>query len=67
MESLSSACSDSYWSVEQHELVPTKTASTIPRTKVKSSNYDTGFSVAEYEKHMKQAKKAVGRVRKVRL
>ena len=66
MESLSSAHTDSYWSIEQHELVPTSSSFTIPRSKVKTSDYDTGFSAAEYD-DKKQAKKVTGRVRKVRL
>ena len=64
MESLSSSHTDSYWSIEQHELVPTSSSFTIPRSKVKTSDYDTGFS--EYDDDKKQSKK-VGRVRKVRL
>jgi len=62
MESLSSAHTESFW----HDLVPTSTAFTIPRSKVKTSDYDTGFSAAEYDEDKKQTRK-VGRVRKVRI
>ena len=68
MESLSSTHADSYWSTGQQELVPTRSAFTIPRSKVKTSDYETGFSAAEYdEDDMKQPKKVTGKVRKVRL
>ena len=63
MESLSSSHgAESYWSIDQ-ELAPTSTAYTIPRLRVKTSDYDTGFSAAELgeKKHKKS-----GRVRKVR-
>lgn len=66
MESLSSTHTESYWSIDQHDLVPTSSAFTIPRSKVKTSDYDTGFSAAEYDEDKKQTRK-VGRVRKVRL
>lgn len=67
MESLSSTRTDSYWSIDQqHELVPTSTAFTIPRSKVKTSDYDTGFSAAEYDEDKKHSKKVAGRVKKVR-
>lgn len=65
MESLSSTHADSYWSIERHELVPTSSSFTIPRSKDKTSDYDTGFSAAEYDD--KKSKKVAGRVRKVRL
>ena len=68
MESLSSTHADSYWSTGQQELVPTRSAFTIPRSKVKTSDYETGFSAAECdEDDMKQPKKVTGKVRKVRL
>jgi len=63
MESLSDA--DSYWSLDQ-ELAPTSTAYTIPRFRAKTSDYDTGFSTAEFDKEKKHSKKS-GKVRKVRL
>lgn len=66
MESLSSTHSESYWSVNQQDLVPTSSSFTIPRSKVKTSDYDTGFSTSEYDEDKKQTRK-VGRVRKVRL
>ena len=63
MESLSNSHgAESQWSVNQ---VPTSTAYTIPRLRVKTSDYDTGFSTAEHDEEKKQTKK-VGRVRKVR-
>ena len=65
MESLSSTHGDSYWSINQHQLVPTSTSFTIPRSKDKSSDYDTGFSAAEYDDD-KKSKKVAGRVKKVR-
>lgn len=68
MESLSSTHSDGYWSIDQNELVPTSSAFTIPRTKLKNSDYDTGFSAAEYDEDSEQSKKTpTGRVKKVRL
>ena len=68
MESLSSTHADSYWSIDQyHDLVPTSSAFTIPRPKVKTSDYDTGFSTAENDEDKKQSKKVAGRVRKVRV
>ena len=66
MESLSSSQRDSYCSIE-HEWVPTSTSFTIPRLRVKTSDYDTGFSATEYDDDKKQTKKVSGRVRKVRL
>lgn len=67
MESLSSTHADSYWSIDQYQdLVPTSSAFTIPRPKVKTSDYDTGFSTAENDEDKKQSKKVAGRVRKVR-
>ena len=67
MESLSSSQADGYWPTGQQELVPTSSAFTIPRSKGKTSDYDTGFSAAEYDEDKKQSKKVAGRVRKVRL
>jgi len=66
MESLSSSHgADSYWSIDQ-ELGPTSTAYTIPRFRAKTSDYDTGFSAAEFDEEKKHGKKS-GKVRKVRL
>lgn len=62
MESLSSTHASSYWSIDQ-QVVTTSSAFTIPRSKVKTTDYDTGFS----EEDKKQTKKVAGRVRKVRL
>jgi len=66
MESLSSSHgAESYWSIDQ-ELAPTRTAYTIPRLRAKTSDYDTGFSAAEFDAEEKKHKKS-GRVRKVSL
>ena len=68
MESLSSTHSDSYWSIDQHELVPMSSAFTIPRSKARTSDYDTGFSAGEYDEDVDIFKTAAaGRVKKVRL
>ena len=65
MESLSSSHgADSYWSIDQ-ELAQTSTAYTIPRLRTKTSDYDTGFSAAEFDEEKKHSKKS-GRVRKVK-
>ena len=66
MESLSSTHADSYWSMDQQDLVPKRTAFTIPRTKAKTSDYETGFSAAEYDEDEEQLNIAEGRVKKVR-
>ena len=66
MESLSSTHADSCWSIDQHELVPTRSSFTIPRSKAKTSDYDTGFSATEYDEDKRHAKKVAGRVKKVR-
>jgi len=64
MESLSSSHgADSYWSIDQ-ELALTSTAYTIPQFRAKTSDYDTGFSTAEFDEEKKYSKKS-GRVRKV--
>ena len=64
MESLSSTHADSYWSMDQQDLVPTRAAFTIPRTKAKTSDYETGLSAAEYDEDEEQLNVA-GRVKKV--
>ena len=67
MESLSSTHADSYWSMDQQDLVPTRSAFTIPRrTKAKTSDYETGLSAAEYDEDEEQSVNVAGRVKKVR-
>ena len=66
MESLSSTHADSYW-MDQQDLVPTRSAFTIPRAKAKTSDYETGFSAAEYDEDEEQLVNVAGRVKKVRL
>ena len=66
MESLSSTHADSYWSMDQQDLVPTRTAFTIPRAKAKTSDYETGLSAAEYDEDEEQPVNVTGRVKKVR-
>ena len=66
MESLSSTHADSYWSMDQQDLVPTRSAFTIPRTKAKTSDYETGLSAAEYDEDEElQSVNVAGRVKKV--
>ena len=43
MESLSSIQAGNYWPMDQQDLF------TIPRSKAKTSDYETGFSAAEYD------------------
>ena len=68
MESLSIAHTDSYWSVDQNELVPTSDVFTMLQSNAMTSGYlGTGFSGAEYDEDNKRSKKVAGKVRKVRL
>ena len=60
MESLSSTYTDSYWSMDQQDLF------TVPRSKAKTSDYETGFSAAEYdEDEEERSDKVAGKVNKV--
>ena len=57
MESLSSTYTDSYWSMDQQDLF------TVPRSKAKTSDYETGFSAAEYdEDEEERSDKVAGKV-----
>ena len=63
MESLSSTHEES-WSTDQQDLFR------IPRTKVKTSDYETGLSAAEYDEEDKpeeRSNKVAGKAIKVRL
>ena len=65
MESLSSTYTDSYWSMDQQDLLK------IPRTKAKTSDYETGLSAAEYydeeDEEERSDEEVAGKVNKVRL
>ena len=64
MESLSSTYTDSYWSMDQQDLLE------IPRTKAKTSDYETGLSAAEYydeeDEEERSDEEVAGKVNKVR-
>ena len=60
MESLSSTYTDSYWSMDQQDLF------TVPRSKAKTSDYETGFSATEYdEDEEERSDNVAGKVNKV--
>ena len=59
MESLSSIYMDCYWSMDQQDLLK------ITQTKAKTSDYETGFSGAEYDEE--ESHEVASKVSKVRL
>ena len=68
MESLSSTHAESYWSMDQQDLAPTRSAFTIPRrNNAKTSDYETGFSGAECDEDDEQSLNVSARGKKVRL